>query len=351
MSKRTIEGVEAGAPAVVKAKKPKKDKSEKKSNSADKKPTVAEDVVMENGVAEVTAAEKKKKDKKEKKKEKKARAESDATATPETLEPSSKPKLSKEERKAAKKAAKEATKKLAGSKESITDAAFSTHTTMAAVVAARSTATYTQSAELTAVPNETIEAFLKEHSVFIDDPHKLNLRPITNFSYLPPNSFDFAKFKIPSPIQAATWPFTLAGHDCIGVAETGSGKTLAFSVPAMRHVLALAASTKKDKLGVRVVVISPTRELAMQIFEVLEKYSKDAGLRAVCLYGGVPKDDQRQKLRTAQVIVATPGRLNDLINEGSADLSKVSYLVLDEADRMLDKGVSFLPFPTSQYTC
>jgi ATP-dependent RNA helicase DBP3 len=119
----------------------------------------------------------------------------------------------------------------------------------------------------------------------------------------------------------------------------------------MRHVLALAASTKKDKLSVRVVVISPTRELAMQIFEVLEKYSKDAGLRAVCLYGGVPKDDQRQKLRTAQVIVATPGRLNDLINEGSADLSKVSYLVLDEADRMLDKGVPFLPFPTSQYTC
>ncbi|KAI5802332.1 ATP-dependent RNA helicase DBP3 [Pyronema domesticum] len=204
--------------------------------------------------------------------------------------------------------------------------------------AAGSTATYTQSAELTAVSNETIDAFLKEHSVFVEDPHKLNLRPITEFKYLPPNEFDFTKFKIPSPIQAATWPYTLGGHDCIGVAETGSGKTLAFSVPAMRHVLALASSTKKDKLGVRVVCVSPTRELAMQIFEVLEKYSKDAGLRAVCLYGGVPKEEQRQKLRTAQVIVATPGRLNDLINEGAADLSKVSYLVLDEADRMLDKG-------------
>ncbi|KAF8538340.1 P-loop containing nucleoside triphosphate hydrolase protein [Trichophaea hybrida] len=344
MSKRPIEDVEAGAPTIVKAKKSKKDKSEKKSKSTDKKGTVAEDVMIENGVTKVTTTEKKeKKEKKEKgaKKEKKAKINGDTAATLETSDPSSKLKLTKEERKAAKKAAKEAAKKLAESKESTADAPVSespTHTTMTAGAVASATATYTQSAELTAVPNETIEAFLKEHSVFIDDPHKLNLRPITNFSYLPPNAFDFTKFKIPSPIQAATWPFTLAGHDCIGVAETGSGKTLAFSVPAMRHVLALAASTKKDKLGVRVVVISPTRELAMQIFEVLEKYSKDAGLRAVCLYGGVPKDEQRKRLRNAQVIVATPGRLNDLINEGAADLSKVSYLVLDEADRMLDKG-------------
>jgi len=339
----------AGAPT-VKAKKTRKDKLEKK---LEKKCEVV-DVVMGNG-APVAGMEEKRKDKKEKKekkekrekrekkqeKEEKGKAEGETadSATPKTS--TAEPKPSKEERKAAKKAAKEE-KKAAEKSESSANASVEperpTHTPMLSATAPTSTASYTQSAELTALPDETIEAFLKEHGVFVDDPHKLNLRPITQFSYLPPNSFDFTKFKTPSPIQAATWPFTLGGHDCIGVAETGSGKTLAFAVPAMRHVLALAASGRKDKLGVRVVAVSPTRELAMQIFEVLEKYSKDAGLRAVCLYGGVPKEEQRQKLTTAQVIIATPGRLNDLINEGAANLSKVSYLVLDEADRMLDKG-------------
>ena len=134
----------------------------------------------------------------------------------------------------------------------------------------------------------------------------------------------------------------MSGYDCIGVAETGSGKTLAFAVPAIRHIIALKAKQKSSK-GVRAVVVSPTRELAMQIYDSMEKYSKEARLSAVCVYGGVPKDEQRAKLKRADIVVATPGRLNDLIDEGSADLSNVSYLVLDEADRMLDKGAFLHP--------
>ena len=86
------------------------------------------------------------------------------------------------------------------------------------------------------------------------------------------------------------------------------------------------------------MIISPTRELAVQIYEQIIQLARPAGMQAVCVYGGVPKDAQRLALKSAHIIVATPGRLNDFISEGSADLSGVSYLVLDEADRMLDKG-------------
>jgi ATP-dependent RNA helicase DBP3 len=337
MSKRTIEDVDAAAAAVEKKpKKTKKDKSEKRSKNTEKP---AKDVVMQDSeVPVVNGNTKEKKEKKKKKDRKRKTKTSSTTETHANTEVEAERKLSKEERRAAKKAAKAA--KTADSKATSPAGApaATTTSTPTPTTLPSTTDSYTQSTELSAVPSATIEAFLKEHSVSIEDPHNSNLRPIVEFSYLPPNKFDFSKFKKPSPIQAATWPFTLAGYDCVGVAETGSGKTLAFSVPAMRHVLALAASSKKDKLGVRVLAVSPTRELAMQIFEVVEKYSKDAGLRAVCLYGGVSKDEQKQKLKTAQVIVATPGRLNDLVDEGVADLSKVSYMVLDEADRMLDKG-------------
>ncbi|TGZ83605.1 DEAD-domain-containing protein [Ascodesmis nigricans] len=349
MSKRTIDEVEAGAPVVDKAskKKSKKEKKEKKEKKSKDVPvTQPEDTTPAVEGSETPAEEKKKLSKEERKALKKAAkaaakaATSESTTTtpeetgettPATSE-SPAPTLSKEERRALKKAAK-----VAKSSSSIPATNGASSTAKVAI----STENYTQSSELTDVPQATIDAYMKEHSITITDPHNLNFRPITNFSYLPPNSFDFSKFEAPTPIQAATWPFTISGHDCIGVAETGSGKTLAFSVPAIRHIYSLLEknSGKNTKsLGVRVVVVSPTRELAMQIFEVVEKFSTEAGLTAVCVYGGVPKDDQRRLLKRAQVVVATPGRLNDFIDEGSADLSKVSYIVLDEADRMLDKG-------------
>ncbi|KAF2268578.1 DEAD-domain-containing protein [Lojkania enalia] len=201
--------------------------------------------------------------------------------------------------------------------------------------------TYTEHPELTALPRTEIDAFLSAHSVTIDDPITTSnaLRPITKFSYLPitdeAQRVPFASFTSPTPIQAATWPALLSGRDMIGVAETGSGKTLAFGVPCVQTISTLPKARRK---GVKAVIVSPTRELASQIHDQLVKMASPTGLEVVCVYGGVPKEPQAKAIRKAHIVVATPGRLNDLIGDGSADLSQAEYVVLDEADRMLDKG-------------
>ncbi|GAX20815.1 ATP-dependent RNA helicase DBP3 [Fistulifera solaris] len=152
------------------------------------------------------------------------------------------------------------------------------------------------------------------------------------------------KFKAPSPIQAQSWPIltqpsdsTGRKRDIVGIAETGSGKTLAFSLPI------LSAMSEKKVSGrrlPRLLVLSPTRELAMQSDQVLQEFGEVVGLKSLVVYGGVPKPTQTSVLKKGYVdcIVATPGRLKDLIHEGSCDLSAVDFLVLDEADRMLDMG-------------
>jgi ATP-dependent RNA helicase DBP3 len=201
---------------------------------------------------------------------------------------------------------------------------------------------YTEDPALTALPQADIDRFLAENFISIADPLPSSslMRPLIDFSYLPfadsAQQEPFQNFKAPTPIQAAAWPFLFAGRDVIGVAETGSGKTMAFAVPCVRGILSLPEDQRNK--GARAVIVSPTRELAMQSYEQILQLAKISGLRAVCVYGGVPKDEQRKSLKTADIVVATPGRLNDLINEGCADLSKARYVVLDEADRMLDKG-------------
>lgn len=198
---------------------------------------------------------------------------------------------------------------------------------------------YEEDQGLTALPESGVSSFLSSQFIAIKDPTSIKpLRPITKFSYLPKSSQSpaFSTFKAPTAIQAAAWPFLLSGRDVIGVAETGSGKTLAFGIPCIRSVS--SASSKKFKTPARAVIVSPTRELALQIHTQIEQLATPASLKSVCVYGGVPKDPQRLALSTAQIVVATPGRLQDLIDEGSADLSQVKYLVLDEADRMLEKG-------------
>jgi ATP-dependent RNA helicase DBP3 len=200
---------------------------------------------------------------------------------------------------------------------------------------------YTENSELAQLPQSDIDAFLAKNVMTIDDPKPAarKLRPITLFKYLPvadeSQRAPFANFTAPTPIQAATWPFLLSGRDMIGVAETGSGKTLAFGVPCVRFITSLP---KNERKGIKAVIVSPTRELAVQIYDQLVALATPAGLKVVCVYGGVPKDPQVAACRTAHIVVATPGRLNDLIGDGSADLSKAEYVVLDEADRMLDKG-------------
>jgi ATP-dependent RNA helicase DBP3 len=147
-------------------------------------------------------------------------------------------------------------------------------------------------------------------------------------------------FKTPSPIQAQAWPILMhkkngRTRDVVGIAETGSGKTLAFGLPALSLMMAIGSSPQRRRPP-RMLVLSPTRELAMQVETVLQEYGAVVGLRSLVLYGGVPKYTQVAELKKQNVdcIVATPGRLKDMINEGSCDLSKVQHLVLDEADRM-----------------
>lgn len=200
---------------------------------------------------------------------------------------------------------------------------------------------YEEDPALTALPQTDIDSFLSANFIKVTDPISASiLRPILNFSQLPKSftkTSPFTNFKSPTPIQAAAWPFILSGRDVVGVAETGSGKTLAFGVPCIRSIATISRSQSSSPCT-RAVIVSPTRELAVQIHDQISKLASAAQLQSVCIYGGVPKDPQRQALPTAHIIVATPGRLNDLISEGAADLSRVTYLVLDEADRMLDKG-------------
>ncbi|KAL2133668.1 hypothetical protein VTI74DRAFT_1946 [Chaetomium olivicolor] len=168
------------------------------------------------------------------------------------------------------------------------------------------------------------------------------------FSHLPTSTLlsknPFATFTSPTPIQAASWPFSLSGRDVIGIAETGSGKTMAFSLPCVESLASTPRPkhSKKEKTAyARAVVVSPTRELAMQTHAAMSSLASLVGLSAVCLYGGASKDEQRALLRRnngADIIVATPGRLKDFLAEGCVSLSDVMFAVLDEADRMLDKG-------------
>ena len=206
------------------------------------------------------------------------------------------------------------------------------------------TSLYVEDPKLKALPQSQIEEYLAKNFISITDPtSSIHLRPILDFLYLPTSFTNkpspFAAFKSPTPIQSAAWPFLLSGRDVIGIAETGSGKTLAFGVPCIRHIRAGHQSKlKKSKTTAKAIIVSPTRELAVQSFEQMRQLTDACGLATVCVYGGVPKDAQREALKSAHIVVATPGRLNDLIDEGSADLSGVTYVVLDEADRMLDKG-------------
>lgn len=145
-----------------------------------------------------------------------------------------------------------------------------------------------------------------------------------------------AGYTVPSPIQAAAIPPVLAGRDLMGCAQTGTGKTAAFGLPMLDR---LAAAEPKKPGAVRALILTPTRELALQIGESFAAYGKYLPLRSTVIFGGVGQAPQVQALRSGvEILVACPGRLNDLIGQGHVDLSGVEIFVLDEADRMLDMG-------------
>lgn len=146
-------------------------------------------------------------------------------------------------------------------------------------------------------------------------------------------------YKIPTPIQSESIPFILDGHDLTGIAQTGTGKTAAFTLPMLER---LYSNRNRASRKTKVLVLSPTRELVVQIEENVRVYAKYMPLEVATVYGGVGEKPQKKALRDGvELIIATPGRLMDLMGQGCANFSECEFFVLDEADRMLDMG--FLP--------
>ncbi|KAJ2699285.1 ATP-dependent RNA helicase dbp2 [Coemansia sp. IMI 209128] len=144
-------------------------------------------------------------------------------------------------------------------------------------------------------------------------------------------------FEKPTAIQSQGWPMALSGCDMVGVASTGSGKTLAYTLPGIVHINAQPLLSPGD--GPIVLILAPTRELAVQIQTECNKYGSSSRIRNTCVYGGTPRGPQIRDLKQGvEICIATPGRLIDMLQIGVTNLRRVTYLVLDEADRMLDMG-------------
>lgn len=154
-------------------------------------------------------------------------------------------------------------------------------------------------------------------------------------------SIEESGYTEPTPIQKEAIPQILEGHDLTGIAQTGTGKTAAFTLPMLQTLERLSSQGGRRR-QTRALVISPTRELVVQIHDNVRAYAKHLPLKVATVYGGVGEGPQKQALRNGyELVIATPGRLMDLMEQGCADFSGLEFLVLDEADRMLDMG--FLP--------
>ncbi|KAL3786028.1 hypothetical protein ACHAW5_008641 [Stephanodiscus triporus] len=255
------------------------------------------------------------------------------------------------DRKAAKKAAKRAKKEMKNAGKTTTESA-------------------TTAAASSSGDDSSIQTWRTQHKIVLRDSRNgeegatATKSIVSNEDYHPYQTFDAPgcrekilgelishctvanAFTRPTPIQAQCWPVLLScdsktgrHRDAVGIAETGSGKTLAFSMPALSLMSRERSLANKSGRPPRMLVLAPTRELAMQSQKVLEEFGKVVNLTSTVIYGGVPKPPQKDALRRGvDCIVCTPGRLKDLVNEGVCDLGKVRHLVLDEADRMLDMG-------------
>ena len=204
--------------------------------------------------------------------------------------------------------------------------------------------------------------FRSQNQISLINEGSSTYAPLTSFKDTPFSEalkrvFAREGFTEPTMIQAQSWPIALEKRDMISVAKTGSGKTCAFLLPAIQRLMqekstqAQSGGRGRARRGqTKVLVLAPTRELAVQIETEAQKFTRAAGLSSVAIFGGASKYKQVSELRRgADIIVATPGRCNDLLESGMVDLSGVSYLVLDEADRMLDMG--FMPQIESILEC
>ncbi|NQX81775.1 MAG: DEAD/DEAH box helicase [Flavobacteriaceae bacterium] len=146
-----------------------------------------------------------------------------------------------------------------------------------------------------------------------------------------------ASYEKATPIQAKSIPLMLDRNDVLGIAQTGTGKTAAFAIPILQHIYNGQKSGKRS--GIKALIITPTRELAIQIGDSFSTYGKYTRTRNTVIFGGVKQQSQVSAIRSGvEVLIATPGRLLDLINQGFISLKHIEYFVLDEADRMLDMG-------------
>uniref|UniRef100_A0A8D1BW56 RNA helicase n=1 Tax=Sus scrofa TaxID=9823 RepID=A0A8D1BW56_PIG len=204
---------------------------------------------------------------------------------------------------------------------------------------------YMESEITSSMSQEQVQNWRKEnYNIMCDDLKDGEKRPIPNpackfedaFQCYPEVMINIKKagFQKPTPIQSQAWPIILQGIDLIGVAQTGTGKTLSYLMPGFIHV----DSQPVARNGPGMLVLTPTRELALQVEAECSKYSYK-GLKSVCVYGGGDRDGQiKDLLKGVDIIIATPGRLNDLQMNNFVYLKSISYLVLDEADKMLDMG-------------
>lgn len=219
---------------------------------------------------------------------------------------------------------------------------------------------YEEHPEVTGMTDAEVEKFREESNNIVIDRFKKEGQELDNSANLEPlpkpapkfvhsfhNHPDIMKviesqnFKQPSPIQSQAWPVLLQGKDLIGIAQTGTGKTLAYLLPGLLSITRQTTPLNQRK-GPSMLALAPTRELAQQIDHEAKKYSYQ-GVKSLCIYGGGDRGQQvrEYKAKRPEVIIATPGRLNDLVMSGIIDLTSVVYVVLDEADRMLDMG--FMP--------
>lgn len=199
---------------------------------------------------------------------------------------------------------------------------------------------YKEHPDVAARSEREVEEFRKKHEMTVQGRNVP--RPVENFDEagFPQYVLSEVKaqgFERPTAIQSQGWPMALSGRDVVGIAETGSGKTLTYCLPAIVHINAQPLLAPGD--GPIVLILAPTRELAVQIQAEISKFGKSSRIRNTCVYGGVPKGPQIRDLsRGVEVCIATPGRLIDMLEAGRTNLRRVTYLVLDEADRMLDMG-------------
>ncbi|XP_059178455.1 uncharacterized protein LOC131957724 isoform X2 [Physella acuta] len=185
-----------------------------------------------------------------------------------------------------------------------------------------------------------IQQFHREKQITIagkDVPNPIFTFEEGNFPDYVMNQIRRNSWQAPTSIQSQAWPIALSGRNLVGIAQTGSGKTLGFMLPAIVHVNHQPYLEHGD--GPIVLVLVPTRELAQQVIEVSNEFGRSSQIRSACVYGGAPKGPQLRDLeRGAEICIATPGRLIDFLEAGKTNLRRTTYLVLDEADRMLDMG-------------